>query len=80
MNKLFNFYFSAFMFLYFIQLVTKVIKNDKILDFIGEMVYKWNYDVKDGKFQKLSNICGYALARLWGPYVLTTAKTISTRL
>uniref|UniRef100_A0A2S2NSI1 Otoancorin n=1 Tax=Schizaphis graminum TaxID=13262 RepID=A0A2S2NSI1_SCHGA len=61
-------------------LVTKVITNNKILDFIGETVYKWNYDVKDGKFQKLSNICGYALARLWTPYVLTTTKTISTRL
>lgn len=61
-------------------LITKVITNDKILDFIGETVYKWNYDVKDGKFQKLSNVCGYALARLWAPYVLTTAKTISTRL
>ncbi|KAF0770310.1 Uncharacterized protein FWK35_00000802 [Aphis craccivora] len=61
-------------------LVTKVITNDKILDFIGETVYKWNYDMKDGKFQKLSNICGYALAKLWAPYVLTTAKTISTRL
>ncbi|XP_022161558.1 uncharacterized protein LOC111027479 [Myzus persicae] len=61
-------------------LVTKVITNDKILDFIGETVYKWNYDVKYGKFQKLSNICGYTLARLWTPYVLTTTKNISTRL
>ncbi|XP_060861457.1 uncharacterized protein LOC132938560 [Metopolophium dirhodum] len=61
-------------------LVTKVITNDKILDCIGDTVYKWNYDVKDGKFQKLSNICGYTLARLWTPYVLTTTKSISTRL
>ncbi|XP_025197043.1 uncharacterized protein LOC112595869 [Melanaphis sacchari] len=61
-------------------LVLNVIKNEKILDFIGETVYKWNYDIKDGKFQKLSNICGYALARLWTPYVITTTKNISTRL
>lgn len=57
-----------------------MIKNDKILDIIGKIVYKWNYDIKDGKFQKLSNICGYALAKLWAPYVLTRTKPLSTRL
>lgn len=57
-----------------------MIKNDKILDIIGKVVYKWKYDIKDGKFQKLSNICGYALAKLWAPYVLTRTKPFSTRL
>ncbi|VVC44291.1 Hypothetical protein CINCED_3A001515 [Cinara cedri] len=61
-------------------LVTKIIKNDKILEFISETVYKWNFNVKDGKFQKLSNICGYALARLWAPYILTSSKPIKIRL
>lgn len=57
-----------------------MIANDRVLDFIGETVYKWNYDVKDGKFQKLSNMCGYALARLWAPYVFTRTKPTSVRL
>jgi len=72
---------TIFMYLYiFFQLISKVIKNDETLDLIGETVYKWNYDVKDGKFQKLSNICGCALARLWPPYILTRTKSISIRL
>lgn len=57
-----------------------MIKNDEILDIIGKIVYKWNYDIKDGKFQKLSNICGYALAKLWAPYVLSRTKPFSSRL
>lgn len=57
-----------------------MITNDEILDLIGETVYKWNYDAKDGKFQKLSNICGYTLARLWAPYVLTRNNSMSKRL
>lgn len=54
--------------------------NDRTLDLISEIIYKWNFDVQDGKFQKLSNICGHALARLWAPYVLTRTKPLSVRL
>ncbi|XP_050528946.1 uncharacterized protein LOC126898698 [Daktulosphaira vitifoliae] len=59
-------------------LTQKSIVSEKVLNTIGEIVYKWNIEGRDGKLHKLTNIC--VLPRLWPPFILTRSRNMSERL